>query len=122
MTDGNVDRDDWVAFYPTQIKSAIGNTGEFSTEFEEIDRMEMPKSVKEVKEKVSTALQKNKPLTGESLTGLPSQFITASNNVFKPQNKTIVDKLTDMQDRFWQRLAQGIADQYRTIKDYSPVG
>jgi hypothetical protein len=122
MTDGNVDRDDWVAFYPTQIKSAIGNTGEFSTEAEEIDRMEMPKSVKEVKEKVSTALQKNKPLTGESLTGLPSQFITASNNVFKPQNKTIVDKLTDMQDRFWQRLAQGIADQYRTIKDYSPVG
>jgi len=86
------------------------------------DQMEMPKSVKEVKEKVSTALQKNKPLTGESLTGLPSQFITASNNVFKPQNKTIVDKLTDMQDRFWQRLAQGIADQYRTIKDYSPVG
>jgi len=24
-----------------------------------------------------------------------------------------------MRDRFWQRLAQGIADQYRTIKDYS---
>jgi len=86
------------------------------------DQMEMPKSVKEVKEKVSTALQKNKPLTGESLTGLPSQFITASNNVFKPQNKTIVDKLTDMQDRFWQRLAQGVADQYRTIRDYSPIG
>ena len=29
MTDGNVDRDDWVAFYPTQIKSAIGNIGTF---------------------------------------------------------------------------------------------
>jgi GNAT superfamily N-acetyltransferase len=29
LTDGNVDRDDWVAFYDTQIKSAIGNTGEF---------------------------------------------------------------------------------------------
>lgn len=28
-TDGNVDRDDWVAFYPEQIKSAIGNNGEF---------------------------------------------------------------------------------------------
>ena len=88
----------------------------------EEDRMEMPKSVKEVKEKVSTALQKNKPLTAENLPGLPSQFVTASNNVFKPQSRTIVEKITDMQDRFWQRLAQGIADQYRTIKDYSPVG
>lgn len=28
-TDGGVDRDDWVAFEPTQIKSAIGNNGEF---------------------------------------------------------------------------------------------
>lgn len=28
-TDGGVDRDDWVAFEPTQIKSAIGNSGEF---------------------------------------------------------------------------------------------
>lgn len=88
----------------------------------EEDRMEMPKSVKEVKEKVFTALQKNKPLTAENLPGLPSQFITASNNVFKPQSRTIVEKISDMQDRFWQRLAQGIADQYRTIKDYSPVG
>ena len=122
MTDGNVDRDDWVAFYPTQIKSAIGNSGEFSTESEEIDRMEMPKSVAEVKQKVSTALQKNKPLTAENLPGLPPEFVTASNNVFKPQSRTIVEKITDMQDRFWQRLAQGIADQYRTIKDYSPVG
>jgi hypothetical protein len=29
MTDGNVDRDDWVAFKPTQIKSATGNIGTF---------------------------------------------------------------------------------------------
>lgn len=28
-TDGGVDRDDWVAFEPTQIKSAIGNNGQF---------------------------------------------------------------------------------------------
>lgn len=86
------------------------------------DQMEMPKSVAEVKQKVSTALQKNKPLTAENLPGLPPEFVTASNNVFKPQSRTIVEKITDMQDRFWQRLAQGIADQYRTIKDYSPVG
>ena len=78
--------------------------------------------IEQVKQKVSTALQRNKPLTTESLVGLTPDFIDASNQVFKPQNRTIVEKITDMQDRFWQRLAQGIADQYRTIKDYSPVG
>jgi hypothetical protein len=116
------DYNTYAAFDPIQIKSATGNTGEFSLENPEIDQMKMPKSVAEVKQKVSTALQKNKPLTAENLPGLPSQFVTASNNVFKPQSRTIVEKITDMQDRFWQRLAQGIADQYRTIKDYSPVG
>ena len=117
------DYNTYAAFEPTQIKSATGNIGEYSRETADIiGAEEEPSKVEKIKQKVSTALQKNKPLTGESLTGLPSQFITASNNVFKPQNKTIVDKLTDMQDRFWQRLAQGIADQYRTIKDYSPVG
>jgi hypothetical protein len=83
---------------------------------------EEPSKVQKVKQKASEFLQKNKPLTKENLPGLPPQFITASNQVFKPQSKTIVEKITDMQDRFWQRLAQGIADQYRTIKDYSPVG
>ena len=73
---------EWVAFEPTQIKSAIGNTGEFSLESPEIDQMKVPKSIAEVKQKVSTALQKNKPLTAENLPGLPSQFVTASNNVF----------------------------------------
>ena len=122
MTDGNVDRDDWVAFHPTQVKSAIGNSGEFSHESEEIDRMEMPKSVAEVKQKVSTALQKNKPLTAETMQGVNPSFTAAANNVFKPQTRTIVEKISDLQDRFFQRLAQGIADQYRTIKDYSPIG
>ena len=28
-TDGNTDRDDWIAFHPTQIKSATGNSGAF---------------------------------------------------------------------------------------------
>ena len=37
---------------------------------------------------------------------------------FKPESKNIIDKLKGLQDRFWQRMAQGIADQYRTIKDY----
>jgi len=78
--------------------------------------------VEQVKQKVSTALQKQKPLAPEVMQGVNPQFTEAANRVFKPQTRTIVEKISDMQDRFWQRLAQGIADQYRTIKDYSPVG
>ena len=40
------------------------------------------------------------------------------NRQFKPESKNIVDKLKGLQDRFWQRMAQGLADQYRTIRDY----
>jgi hypothetical protein len=36
---------------------------------------------------------------------------------FKPESKNIIDKLKGLQDRFFQRLAQGLADQYRTIRD-----
>lgn len=90
--------------------------------YSEADEMKMPKSVGEVKKKVSTALQKQKPLAAEVMQGVNPEFTAAANRVFKPQTRTIVEKITDMQDRFWQRLAQGIADQYRTIKDYSPIG
>ena len=83
---------------------------------------EQPSKVEKVKEKASEFLQKNKPLAPEVMSGISPEFTDAANRVFKPQTRTIVEKLTDMQDRFWQRLAQGIADQYRTIKDYSPIG
>ena len=116
------DYNTYAAFEPIQIKSATGNTGEFSLENPEIDQMEIPKSVGEVKQKISTALQKQKPLAAETMQGVNPQFTEAANRVFKPQSRTIVEKISDMQDRFWQRLAQGIADQYRTIKDYSPIG
>jgi hypothetical protein len=43
MTDGNVDRDDWVAFDPRQIKSAIGNIGEFNPESPNITLSMSPK-------------------------------------------------------------------------------
>jgi hypothetical protein len=72
-----------------------------------------------VKAKVGTALQKRKPLAPESFQGVSPDFIEKANPIFAPQKKTIIDRLTDMQDRFWQRAAQNIADQFRTIKEYS---
>ena len=89
---------------------------------EPVDLREIPKSVQQVKEKASKFLQKNEPLTAETMEGVNPDFTAAANRVFKPQTRTIVEKISDLQDRFWQRLAQGVADQYRTIKDYSPIG
>jgi len=43
MTDGNVDRDDWVAFYQHQIKSAIGNSGTFNPNDPHIGKSELLK-------------------------------------------------------------------------------
>ena len=42
--------------------------------------------------------------------------------LFFPQNKTIVDRVAGMREDFFKKLAQGIADQYRAIKDYSEEG
>lgn len=39
--------------------------------------------------------------------------------VFAPRNVTIQDRIIGMRDNFWQRVAQGMADQFRTIKEYS---
>ena len=42
--------------------------------------------------------------------------------LFFPQNKTIIDRVAGLRDNFWKKAAQGIADQYRAIKDYSEEG
>jgi len=72
-----------------------------------------------LKTKVSAFLQKRKPLSPTSFQDVPPDFLEKANPIFAPQRKTIVERIEEMQDRFWQRLSQGIADQFRTIKEYS---
>ena len=73
----------------------------------------------ELKAKVTTKLQKRQPLNPEDFDGVSQDFLDKANPIFVPQHKTIIQRLEEMKDRFWQRLAQGIADQFRTIKEYS---
>lgn len=73
----------------------------------------------DIKAKADVALQKRPPLNPESFQGVSPDFLDKANPIFAPQKKTIIDRLEEMKDRFWQRLAQGIADQFRTIKEYS---
>ena len=78
---------------------------------------ELPSAVKTAKAVVQKALQ---PKPSKNVVGLPADLQAGLDKVFGPHKKqTIVDKIEGAKDRFWQRLAQGIADQYRTIKEYS---
>lgn len=72
-----------------------------------------------LKAKVTTKLQKRPPLNPDDFKGVSQEFLDKANPVYAPQHKTIIQRLEEMKDRFWQRLAQGIADQFRTIKEYS---
>ena len=65
------------------------------------------------------ALQK-RTLKKSQFEGVSDDLYTALEPVFAPEKKTIVDKIDGMRDNFWKKLAQGVADQYRSIKDYSP--
>ena len=71
-------------------------------------------------EKAQEILQKQK-MPKEGLEHIPEEVRQKVPSVFYPQNKTIIDRISGMEDKFWQRMAQGIADQYRSIKEYSPV-
>ena len=68
-------------------------------------------------DRMKTGAPKNKP---SSFSDVDEDLWKDISGVFFPQNKNIAQKIDGMRDRFWQRLAQGVADQYRTIKDYSP--
>ena len=120
-----------VAFNPAQLKSVFNQrptTSKVITEerepFADIpeDKLETPSRIQDKLEekwdRMKTGAPKNKP---SSFSDVDEDLWKDISPVFFPQNKNIVQKIDGMRDRFWQRLAQGVADQYRTIKDYDPV-
>lgn len=87
-------------------------------------------AAKKAKEAIHKAGQKRPSMEKEAFSDIKDvegsfdakEFIDGLEDTFNPENKTIVNKVEGMQDRFWQRLAQGIVDQYRTIKEYTEEG
>lgn len=109
----------WVAFEPNQVKSAIGNKGTFSPVREEIDEESIaPMAVAKAKE----LLQKRKPIPMGAFAGVDPKLVQLAQPVFYPQQKTIIDRIEGLRDNFWKKTAQGIADQFRSIKDYTEEG
>lgn len=114
----------FIAFEPTQIKSAIGNNGEYSLTDPDIGksisvvRAKAAKAREDIIEAGREAGQKRK-LDKGAFEGVDEDLFEKLKPVFAPRNRTIQDRIIDMRDNFWQRVAQGMADQFRTIKDYS---
>lgn len=77
-----------------------------------------PSKVEAVKQKAKKVLQKRK-LPKSQFDGVSDDLYADLEPVFAPERKTIIDKIDGMRDDFWMKLAQGVADQYRSIKDIS---
>jgi hypothetical protein len=107
-----------IAFNSNQVKSAIGNKGTFSPEKMEIDEETVGEKVAA---KTKQALQKRKMPEGV-FSDVDPGLMDIAKPLFYPEQKTIVDKVAGMKDDFFKKLAQGVADQYRSIKDYSEIG
>jgi hypothetical protein len=74
--------------------------------------------VQRAKATAQKALQK-RTLPKSQFEGVADDLYAELQPVFAPENKTIINKIEGMQNDFWKKLAQGIADQYRSIKDIS---
>lgn len=74
----------------------------------------------DIKGKAKQALQKRAPMDTSAMSDVDPDFIKQLEPIFNPQSKTIVDRIDGLKDNFWKKVAQGVADQYRAIKDYDP--
>ena len=79
---------------------------------------EKPSPAQKAKAAAQKALQK-RTLKKSQFEGVDDDLYSALEPIFAPQKKTIIDKIDGMRDGFFMKLAQGIADQYRSIKDIS---
>ena len=74
-----------------------------------------------VKKAVHKAAQTRK-LDEGAFAGIDESYFEDLGKTFAPEQKTILDRIEGMRDDFWKKLAQRTADQFRSIKDYSPLG
>jgi hypothetical protein len=72
--------------------------------------------------KAKELLQKRKPIPMGAFADVDPKLVQLAQPVFYPQQKTIIDRIEGLRDNFWKKTAQGIADQFRAIKDYTEEG
>ena len=106
-----------VAFNPTQVKSVF-NKGEFSP-----TNKKVLYSAKDRIERVARRMSSKRPeMERDAFSHVSPDLLDKADPIFYAKSETIVDRIKGMQDDFWKKLAQGVADQYRSIKDYGEKG
>lgn len=94
-------------FSPNQIKSAIGNVGEYSLTDADL-RAERPKAEIPKKEQLKRQLK-----------DVDQRFADLLTDQFGKEKRTIVDKVNDLKPNLFERIIQGVFDEFRAIKKYS---
>jgi hypothetical protein len=77
---------------------------------------------KEAAQKVAKKASSQRQLDEEGFEGISPDMMDLVKKHFFAEKKTIVDKVEGLQQDFWKKMAQGVADQYRSIKDYTQEG
>jgi len=104
--------------FQKQIEPAARENIKKTEKVEVDEEFTAPMAVAKAKE----MLQKRKPIPMGAFADVDPKLVQLAQPVFYPQQKTIIDRIEGLRDNFWKKTAQGIADQFRAIKDYSEEG
>ena len=77
---------------------------------------------KDIAQKVAKKASGQRQIEEEGFEGIDPKLMGLVKKHFFAERKTIVDKIDGLRDNFWKKMAQGVADQYRSIKDYTDEG
>ena len=86
------------------------------------NQMEMQFMLGSIKEKAQQVLQKRTPMDESAFAGLDGDTIADLNKMFYTPNKTILDRMDSNKGKLFQWIAQKTVDEFRTAKEYSPIG
>jgi hypothetical protein len=103
----------YVLGFPFSSPTTTGESEEIS------EGMKIPDFVRKAAQGAANKAAGQRAPSDTAFAGVPDDLMDLARPSFYPDKKNILDKIEANKDRFWQRTAQGIADQYRTIKDYS---
>jgi len=86
------------------------------------NQMELEFMKDSIRSRAQEFLQKRAPMNKDAFSHIDSDTLDEVNRHFFAQNKTVIDRLDSLKGRMWQYVAQKVADEFRTIKEYTKVG
>lgn len=109
--------------YSFGVKPGEGETIQ-GTLFEQegVPERTMGQKARDTAQKIAKKAAGQRQLDEEGFEGITPDMMKLVKKHFFAEKKTIVDKVEGLQVDFWKKMAQGVADQYRSIKEYTQEG